>query len=175
MSQEAIVAVVNLYSVALDSHSWDLFDEIFTQDVESDYPGEHLHWYDLASFKRDFARMHESTAGHQHLLGYPQVVIDGDRAFSLTYGRFNVFRTSPAVKVQDMSEGGAWYDDELIRTPAGWRIRHRVARNFWRIGSLPGEGDAPLVVESFPEWARSGRVGYVNALRKQAKLNAAAR
>lgn len=166
MSQDAIAAVINLYPVALDSHSWDLFDAIFTEDVESDYPGG-LHWRDLASFKRDFAQMHEATKGHQHLLGLPQIVIDGDQAFALTYGRYNLFRVSPAEGPSDMSEGGAWYDDELVRTPAGWRIRKRIARNFWWQGTFPEDGRAPRTIDSFPEWARTGRVGYINALRKQ--------
>ena len=167
MDLEEIRGVLNLYPVLLDSHSWDLFDELFTQDVEADYAGGQMHWFDLASFKRDFARLHEGMAGHQHLLGTPQVVIEGDRAFALTHGRWNVFRASPAVEPMDLSEGGAWYDDELVRTAAGWRVRRRVARNFWRRGTKPEEGAPPLAVDSFPEWARTGRVGYLNALRRR--------
>jgi hypothetical protein len=172
MSQEAIAAVIQLYPTVLDSHSWDLFDEIFTQDVEADYPGS-LHWYDLASFKRAFTEMHEATAGHQHFTGAPQIVIDGDRAFALTYGRFNLFKVSPAVGPFDMSEGGAWYDDTLVRTAEGWRIRKRTARNFWWRSTIPEQGEAPRIVDSFPEWARTGRVAYINALREQLKRKAA--
>ena len=161
----AITEVVNLYAIALDSHSWDLFDEIFTPDVVSDYCHV-LYWTDLASFKRDFTEMHESTAGHQHFLGVPQIIVEGDRAWSLTYGRFNVFRTSPAVEVSDMSQGGASDDDELVRTPAGWRICKRVARNFWWQGSLPEQGPYKRIVDSFPEMARNGEIGYINALRR---------
>ena len=166
MSQEAITAVVNLYSVAIDSHSWDLFDEIFAPDVELDYCHV-LRWSDLATFKHDFAEMHEATKGHQHFLGIPQIVIEGDRAWALTYGRFNLFRKSPAAGDFDMSEGGAWYDDELVRTEAGWRIRKRVARNFWWRGTMPDQGPYPRIVDSFPEAARNGEVGFVNALRRQ--------
>lgn len=172
MSKHAITEVINLYGIALDSHSWDLFDEIFTTDVEADYCHV-LRWSDLASFKREFAQMHEATAGHQHFLGVPQIVLEGDRAFALTYGRFNLFRQSPAVEDSDMSEGGAWYDDELVRTAAGWRIRRRVARNFWWRGTLPEQGPYPAVVDSFPELARNGEVAYVNALRRQLRASAA--
>ena len=165
MSQESIARVISLYSIALDSHSWYLFDEIFTPDVKVDYPGE-LHWQGLASFKRDFAKMHEAIAGHQHFLGPPQILIDGDRAFALTYGRFNFFRVSPARRPVDMSEGGAWYDDELVRFSDAWRVRKRVVGNFWWRGAMPDEGDVPRVVDSFPEWVKAGRVGYMNALRE---------
>jgi hypothetical protein len=165
MSEESVATVLSLYSLALDSHSWDLFDEIFAPDVEIRYPGE-LHWQGLASFKRDFAKMHEAAAGHQHLLGAPHILIDGDRAFALTYGRFNFFRVTRAVGPSDLSEGGAWYDDELSRSSDGWRVRKRVVGNFWWRGAMPEEGDVPRVVDSFPEWVRTGRVGYMNALRE---------
>jgi len=163
--KEAITDVVNLYAIALDSHSWDLFDAIFMPDVVADYCHV-LHWTDLASFKRDFRESHEATVGHQHFLGVPQIAVEGDRAWSLTYGRFNLFRVSPAVEVNDMSHGGAWYDDELVRTPTGWRIRKRVARNFWWQGSMPEHGPHKVVVDSFPEMARNGEIGYINALRR---------
>ena len=172
MSKQAITEVVNLYGIALDSHSWDLFDAIFTPDVECDYCHV-LHWSDLASFKREFAQMHEATAGHQHFLGVPQIVVEGDRAFAFTYGRFYLFRKSPATEVQDLSEGGAWYDDELVRTPVGWRIRRLVARNFWWRGTMPEEGPWPAVVDSFPELARKGEIAFVNALRRQLGAGAA--
>lgn len=163
--KQAITEVINLYAIALDSHSWDLFDAIFTPNVISDYCNV-LYWTDLASFVRDFKDAHEATRGHQHSLGVPQIIVEGDRAWALTYGRFNVFRNSPAAEVHDMSQGGAWYDDELIRTPAGWRIAKRVARNFWWQGSLPEHGPYKQVVDSFPEMARNGQIGYINALRR---------
>jgi hypothetical protein len=166
MTQETIAAVLDLYAVALDSHSWDLFDEIFTADVEADYAEGQLHWHDLASFKRDFKALHEGMKGHQHILGAPQIVVEDDRAFALTYGHFNVFWASPAPGPFDMSDGGAWYDDELVRGNAGWRVRKRVARNFW-IRGVRALGQAPLAVDSFPEWVRTGRVGYMNALRRR--------
>ena len=164
MSEQEIIQTVGLYSVALDSHSWDLFDAIFAADVVSDYPGG-LFWSDLASFKADFTAMHEPVISHQHQLGVPQVVIDGDRAWTLTYGTYRLLRARRAEKFGDMSRGGAWYDDELARTAAGWRIVRRRARNFWWAGSFREDDDLPTAVDSFPEEAAAGRVGYINALR----------
>lgn len=165
MSEPAITDVVHLYSTALDSHSWDLFDLIFTQDAVNDYPGG-FHWSDLASFKRDFAAMHEPLAGHMHQLGNPVVLVEGARAWTLTYGTFRLFATRRAEKFGEMNEGGAWYDDELVLTPSGWRIRHSRARNFWWRGIMPEDGDYPTAVDSFPEEAKAGRVGYITALRE---------
>ena len=166
MSEQEIIQTVGLYALALDSHSWDLFDAVFAAGVESDYPGG-LHWRDLASFKGDFTRMHEPVISHQHQLGMPQVVVEGDRAWSLTYGTYRLLRARRAEKFGDMTEGGAWYDDELARGPAGWRIVKRKARNFWWRGVSAEDGDCPVAVNSFPEEAAAGRVGYINALRSQ--------
>jgi hypothetical protein len=171
MSEQAITPVINLYCLALDSHSWDLFDEIFAPDVDLDYCHV-LKWSDRASFKRQFAEMHEATAGHQHQLGVPQILVDGDRAWALTYGHFHLFNKSPAIAVGDLSEGGAWYDDELVLTAEGWRISKRVARNFWRAGAVAEDGPYKLIVDSFPEEARAGRVGFINALRQRAGAGA---
>jgi hypothetical protein len=164
MSEQDIIQTVGLYSVALDSHSWDLFDAVFAPNVVSDYPGG-LFWRDLASFKADFTRMHEPVISHQHHLGMPQVVVDGNRAWTLTYGTYRLLRARKVEKFGDMTEGGAWYDDELQRTPAGWRIVSRKARNFWWRGTFAEDGDCPVAVNSFPEEAAAGRVGYINALR----------
>ncbi|MEO6717966.1 MAG: hypothetical protein ABIM50_12060 [Novosphingobium sp.] len=66
-----------------------------------------------------------------------------------------------------MSRGGAWHDDELALTSAGWRIVKRTARNFWRAGSSADGDGSPMVADSFPDVAAAGRVGYINALRAQ--------
>lgn len=164
MSEQEIIQTVGLYAVALDSHSWDLFDAVFAADVVSDYQGG-LFWSDLASFKADFTRMHAPVISHQHHLGMPQVVVEGDRAWTLTYGTYRLLRAARVEKFGDMTEGGAWYDDELARTAAGWRIVSRKARNFsWR-GVAATDGDCPAAVNSLPEEAAAGRVGYINAVR----------
>lgn len=164
MSRQEIIDVVNLYSVALDSHSWDLFDLIFAPDVEADYPAP-LHWFDLASFKKGFTELHEPLVAHQHQLGNPVVHIEGDRAWALTYGTFRLFMNRRAERFGDMNEGGAWYDDTLRLTPDGWRIAKRTARNFWWRGIHEEDGMTPLAIESFPEEARAGRVAYIAAVR----------
>ena len=124
MSEQEVVQTVGLYAVALDSHSWDLFDAVFAPNVVSDYPGG-LFWRDLAMFKADFTRMHEPVISHQHHLGMPQVVVDGDRAWTLTYGSYRLLRARKVEKFGDMTEGGAWYDDELVRENGQWLFARR--------------------------------------------------
>jgi SnoaL-like domain len=44
----AIIHVINLYGLAMDTQRWDLFDRIFTHDVEADF-GDPSHWRNLAT------------------------------------------------------------------------------------------------------------------------------
>ena len=62
MSEQEIIQTVGLYAVALDSHSWDLFDAVIAADVVSDYPGG-LFWSDLASFKAGFPAVGDGCKG----------------------------------------------------------------------------------------------------------------
>ena len=54
----AITQLVNLYRLAVDSQRWELFDRIFTTDVDADY-GVTSHWTDREQFKSDFAAFHD--------------------------------------------------------------------------------------------------------------------
>jgi AraC-like DNA-binding protein len=51
--REEIIQLINLYGFAMDTQRWDLFDRVFTEDVDADY-GPGSHWTDRAAFKRDF-------------------------------------------------------------------------------------------------------------------------
>lgn len=170
MERDAIIETLNRYAAALDSHSWDLFDTVFTPDVEADYPGT-LHWHDLASFKAEFSVYHEALANHQHLMANHQVLVRGDRANSFVYGLFRLVERAADGEGAGVREGCSWYDDELVRTPAGWRIAKRTARVFWMGGMAPvrtvSEG-VPMnigAMGSLPAEVKAGRVAYFNALR----------
>lgn len=121
MTEQAIINVLNHYAAALDSHLWDLFDEVFTADADLDYPDAmHL---DRAAFKWDFSVYHEALRSHQHVMTNHQVIIDGDRANSLTYGTYRLFEHGGTDEPAQLREGLCWYDDQLIHTASGWRIQ----------------------------------------------------
>ncbi len=166
--REQITNLLNLYAVGVDATRWDLFDLIFTADAKTDY-GPAMRWNDLASFKRDFAAFHDAFSATQHSLMNHQVHIDGDRANALHYGQWRLVR-QPANGGGDFWEGSGWYDDVLVRTPAGWRIKDRVCCvNWW--------GGNPKVMETTPgahfetitaslrAEAKAGRVRYIEAIK----------
>lgn len=162
----AIIHVINLYALAMDTQRWDLFDRIFTHDIEADF-SESAHWTDLAAFKSDFAAYHAPFDSTQHIMMNHLVNAAGDRAQAFTYGSWRLIRKG--VEGGDFWEGTGWYDDGLIRTAEGWRINTRVCRVVWWGGNalvnqpIPGVG-FDLHSSVLRDEDRAGRVGYVNAI-----------
>jgi hypothetical protein len=60
--------------------------------------------------------------GHtQHRISNPAITVEGDRASARTY--VDLLAMTPDGSAGMTSVG--WYDDELVRTPQGWRIASR--------------------------------------------------
>jgi SnoaL-like protein len=164
--KELIKELVNLYGVAVDSQRWELFDRIFTEDCDAHY-SETAHWTDLASFKRDFAAFHDPFDSTQHCMMNHLVHVDGDTAQALTYGSWRLVRK--AVDGMPLWDGTGWYDDDVVRTANGWRIKRRTCRIVWWVGNpqvnetIPGvkfELDTTVLRRD----SEAGRVRYLNAI-----------
>lgn len=162
----AIIQLLNLYGFAVDAQRWELFERIFTPDVEADF-GATAHWYDLDSFKRDFAVFHHPFDSTQHSMMNHLVQVDGDSANALTNGTWRLLRK--AADGNPLWDGSGWYDDELVRTEQGWRIRHRTCRIVWWTGNPQVNETIPGVVFKLDTTVlrRAGEVGdvrFLNAL-----------
>lgn len=81
----AIKAVMDLYGFAVDTQRWDLFDQVFTEDVDADWGGSAV-WNDLEKFKHDFAAYHDPFDGTHHVMTNLVVDVQGDKAKAVTYG-----------------------------------------------------------------------------------------
>ena len=126
--REAIVQVINLYGLAIDSRRWDLFDKVFTANVEAHY-SEERHWHDLESFKQAFEASHQPFHHTQHAMMNHIVHIDGNDAQAFTYVSWRlIIRNSSG---EDVLEGSAWYDDLLLRSNGAWLIRKRDCKVSW--------------------------------------------
>lgn len=167
--RNAIVDVLNLYALAVDTQNWALFDQVFTPDVLADYPSDLL-WHDLDAFKRDFHTIHDHLRGSMHVITNHQVRIDGDTAHALSYGHFRLFGATPEGQ-DDFWEAIGWYDDHLVRTTAGWRIDRRRARVTWYGGNpavlkpLPN-GAAPDPKMSLRTEAAKDDIAYLKLVRR---------
>jgi len=164
---QSIINIINLYGFAVDSQRWDLFDQIFTSDVDADF-SESAHWHDLAKFKSDFAVFHKPFDSTQHAMMNHLVNVSGNVAQAFTYGTWRLMRKG--LEGGDFWEGTGWYDDELTGSGKSWLIKRRTCRIVWWGGN-------PLVQETIPgvrfelrsvalrHEAEAGRVRYLNAMR----------
>jgi len=159
-----VVATVNLYAIALDTRQWELFDDVFTDDVSADYGGGAV-WQGLANLRRDFAAIHAPFFATQHVTTNHAVALDGDRAHCLSYvhGRF----IREVGEGGNLFESGGWYDDALVRDGARWLISSRVCRSIWAAGNPAVLATQPEVtgVPRFYSLAEEAAAGSVAALR----------
>lgn len=135
-----IINTVNYYPLAVDSLRFELFDEIFTEDCFVDFGGP-AQWTDRNALKRDFDAIHRPYQATQHTTANHRIELAGDRANCFSYVHACFVRE--VEQGPNMFEARGWYDDQLVRTPSGWRIARRVNRTLW-------SGGNQLVMQTMP-------------------------
>jgi hypothetical protein len=115
--RDEIVEALAEIAAALDARDWGTVRARFTADT---------HAYGVHGQDALIEQMQAHLGGvgpTQHLLGNHRVVVNGDSARSLTYGRIHHVGAGPmeGSSYECMGE----YDDEWTRTSAGWRISRR--------------------------------------------------
>jgi hypothetical protein len=131
--------VIVRYGWAIDTKDWALLDQCFTDDAHVDYssnPGGKVGPY--KEVRGWLEKVMSAFPVTQHLMANIDVRLDGDTATVRT------MVTNPQGAAT--KEGplhffyvGARYEDEFVRTAAGWKIKHRVETTMWFEGSLPKE------------------------------------
>lgn len=115
-----IAAVLVRYATGIDRRDWDLFITVFAADCDLDY-GEIGSWTTAAAVT-EFMRQSHQAAGHTlHRISNISVEVDGDRAVTRSYVDALIFAPDNSSGVNAVG----FYDDELVRTAAGWRIARR--------------------------------------------------
>jgi 3-phenylpropionate/cinnamic acid dioxygenase small subunit len=115
-----ITDVLVRYATGIDRRDWPLFRTVFTDDCELDY-GEIGRWTGIDAVT-DFMEQSHAMAGHTlHRLTNHAIAIDGDTASGRTYIDALIMSGDNTSGVNAVG----YYDDDLVRTPAGWRIARR--------------------------------------------------
>ncbi|BBY18559.1 nuclear transport factor 2 family protein [Mycolicibacterium litorale] len=118
--REDITGTLTRYATGIDRRDWRLFRTVFTDDCELDY-GDIGTWHDAQSVT-DFMEQAHAMAGHTlHRLTNFAIDVDGDHASARTYVDALIFAPDNNTGVNAVG----FYDDELVRTGAGWRIARR--------------------------------------------------
>lgn len=134
MDKHAIEQVYIRYCEIVDTKTFDAMDEVFTEDATGDYTqalGPGVISPNRASL---IASMHanlgpDSNCGPtHHNVGNFRISVEGDTA-----------RAKVHYHAQHLGQGdfpgelySMWgqYEDDLVRTPAGWRVKARVYKCF---------------------------------------------
>ena len=132
LDKQAIHDLQVRYSRALDSHTFDDLDHVFTTNVIADYAhaGQHTNIGQVKRACHD-ALVELDSSHHQN--GNHWADIDGDTANAGCYFRVHLFRSG--APGGDSYRMGGRYDDELIRTTDGWRIPRRTITIDWSEGN----------------------------------------
>lgn len=123
----AIEQVYVRYCELVDAKLFDLLGDVFTPDTWHDYtrslPGVFVEGLDplIASMHWNLGDGSSCGATH-HNVGNFRIRVDGDRA------RVNYYAVHRGVGRHDGALYSMWglYDDELVRTVAGWRVHRRI-------------------------------------------------
>ncbi|MEI7519082.1 MAG: nuclear transport factor 2 family protein [Mycobacteriaceae bacterium] len=110
------------YATAIDQRRFDDLDAIFTPDAYIDY--RVMGGIDGAfpQVKAWLAEVLPDFPAYYHLVGNFDIRVSGDSATGRTMC-FNPMKLDESGKILLCA---LWYDDEFIRTAAGWRMTRRV-------------------------------------------------
>jgi 3-phenylpropionate/cinnamic acid dioxygenase small subunit len=133
-----IMDTLNRYATSVDTRDWDLFLTCYTDEMVVDMVSVGfqepmtMRAEDFLSIIRQAVLPFDST---QHLLSNHVIHIDGDRATCVCYLQAQHFREDDDG-AHSLLIGG-YYDNRLVRTPAGWRIdKYKVVKT-WMKASGP--------------------------------------
>jgi hypothetical protein len=127
--------LMSRYSTAVDAKRWDLLEQVFVPGSIIDFRGNggpELPYPEVVDYLRESLA---GFAGCQHYVTNHMIELDGDRA------RCRIYVFTYLASIVDGDEvlfaDGGWYDDDLVRTPGGWRIEKRVSGLVWIDGPWP--------------------------------------
>ncbi|MBV8930654.1 MAG: nuclear transport factor 2 family protein [Mycobacteriaceae bacterium] len=140
--KEQIAEVLIRYATGIDSKDWPLLRSCWTDDVDADY-GEVGHFTGADAITDVMKQLHDAMGPTYHRLGNFAIAVDGHHATARSY----VHAVLQAIPDDASSwvEALGHYDDELVRTPDGWRIARRTT-NIARVqaGAAHGSRGAGL-------------------------------
>ena len=115
-----IAKVLLRYATGIDRRDWELFRTCFTEDVVAEYEGIDP-WRGVDEITESMITSHADMGHTMHRLSNLAITVDGDTAMARSY----VDAILMAADGQTGLNPRGFYDDELVRTPNGWRIARR--------------------------------------------------
>ncbi|MET0353358.1 MAG: nuclear transport factor 2 family protein [Acidimicrobiia bacterium] len=108
-----IQAVLQRYAFALDDRDWDAMREVFTDDAE---------WLGAVGLDGVIHELQVHTHPYQHVIAnHLMEAVSDDEV---------IVRSKALFPVAEGRVLEAVYRDVVVRTPAGWKIRHKSATRY---------------------------------------------
>lgn len=121
--RERITQLLLRYATGIDQRDWELFRNCWTDEVTVDY-GPVGTFTDPDALTDMVRQIHGAMGDTYHRLTNFTIAIAGDRASARTYVQA-VLMLVPGDQ-EKWIEATGHYDDDLVRTDDGWRIRTRT-------------------------------------------------
>ncbi len=124
------------YTRAIDEKDWGLLDQCFIPDAQLDYRssgGVQGAYPEVRAWLEKALAPFPMTV---HYITNSEVQLDGDRATARTAVLNPMGFGNPDGSLHQFTVG-AYYVDELVRTPEGWRIASRREDQAFMEGTLP--------------------------------------
>ena len=130
------------YAVAIDKKDWGLLDTCFTPDAHLDYTSaggiaggyaEVRAWLEkaLAAFPMTVHAVTNSVVELKGDAATVRTLVTNPMGFPNEDGSLHLFTV------------GAYYNDQMVRTDDGWKIRERIEEQAYMDGTLPGALQIP--------------------------------
>jgi 3-phenylpropionate/cinnamic acid dioxygenase small subunit len=129
--RQQIIDLTIDYCWTIDTHDFDHLREIFHPDATAFLGDERPSVESIIDKIRGALTPLDAS---QHLLANHQVRVDGDTATSRCYFQAQHVRRAVEGGVNYIIAGR--YEDQLVRTPDGWRIIRRTLHRDWSEGNL---------------------------------------
>ena len=136
LDREEIAQVIVNYGHAFDMRDWALHRSVFTDEIEMDFSasiGDGLVTMAADDWVDAVRPFFEALDGTQHIAMPLTIEIDGDDAYvrSMLHAQ-HYLPNDRGGAVQTMV---GYYDNWLVRTDDGWRIRRMVQHITWNEGN----------------------------------------
>ena len=138
LDRDAIRHIQIRYAWTLDNQRWEALKDIFLPDAVADYRGEVFEGLEAISAK--CAASIEPLDSAQHFNGSHWAQVDGDKAIAGCY--FRATKYIADTPGGDTFTIGGKYIDQMVRTPDGWRIAHRLLEPTYLEGNPQVEATA---------------------------------
>jgi SnoaL-like domain len=115
------------YARGVDTHDWDLWRSVFTDDAVIDYSKSGFVHAGRDSVAESLRQGFENIPWATHHITNIEIELDGDRADV----RAMFFNPMQLSGLDGDSAAGGYYFHQFVRTPEGWKSRQLVEQPMW--------------------------------------------